>query len=98
MALTLSFYGGISTLTNRGHKRKAPRSCLGCGALKSEHRGTLFAKVRGKPYIEVKAISVPTVGFAYKSLIYVKSRAPAGPEDMTNSVTAGGVLTDFDRQ
>jgi hypothetical protein len=48
--------------------------------------------------MEVKAISVPTIGIAYKSLIYDKAPAPAGPEDMTNSVTAGGVLTDFDRQ
>jgi hypothetical protein len=57
-----------------GHKRKAPQACA--AALEGEHRGTLFAKVRGKPYREDKAIAVPTGEIPYKSLIYKISQLP----------------------
>jgi hypothetical protein len=54
MVTTLELKGAIST--SGGHfgvsstQKKSAAERLGCGALKSEHRGTLFAKVRGKPY------------------------------------------------
>jgi hypothetical protein len=54
MVTTLELKGAISTSV--GHfrvssaQKKSAAERLGCGALKSEHRGTLFAKVRGKPY------------------------------------------------
>jgi hypothetical protein len=48
--------------------KESAADLVGRGA-KGEHRGTLFAKVRGKPYVLVKARSVPTASLFLKLLI-----------------------------
>jgi hypothetical protein len=67
MRIRVERYRGNSTGQRVPQIRKAPLSNDAAALEKNEHRGTLFAKVRGKPYAIDKAIRVPTAELSYKS-------------------------------